>query len=140
MSTPEKPALSLLKMIRAFEKIGRGIAPFPLGELEKELLKMQPSEESEVSFFADYDEEDHSLGLSIYVSLPLAEEKPEKCSFGMMMHDYLLRADLKNLPAVWNCLQMTEQKEGETYEIDFIPVFFNEELGDFYFRCRFTKA
>ncbi|MCP5501129.1 MAG: hypothetical protein H7A25_14575 [Leptospiraceae bacterium] len=131
--------ISLQKLAQIFTKVYRGLNPEQLLKLEEELLKLYPSEESEVLVSADYSEEKNSVGLSIYVSKPFPQENIQKLEWDRLMLEYLLRADVRRLPVVYECLERMERKASEKYELDFIPVFYNDELGDYYIHIRIFK-
>ncbi|MCB1159080.1 MAG: hypothetical protein H7A25_20045 [Leptospiraceae bacterium] len=128
--------ISLQKLAQIFTKVCRGFKSEQLSKLEEELLKLYPSEESEVLVSADYSEEKNSVGLSIYVSKPLSQENLSKLEWDRLMLEYLLRADVRKLPPVYECLERMERKTPEKYELDFIPVFYTEEIDkhDIHFR------
>ncbi len=131
--------VSIHKLARSFEKIYKGLDKHQISEMDKELIKMYPSKESEVLLSTDYGEEENSMGVSIYVSKPLAKEKLEPISFDKLMFENLIRADISKLTNVSECIELMERKGSNTYEIDFIPVFYNEELKDYYIHFRITR-
>ena len=135
----EKTIVNIKKLARAFDKIYKGIAQNQLDELNKELLKIHPTDDSEVLLFADYDEEENSMGLSIYVSNPDTDEELEALSFDKLMFEYLLLADITKLSNVWECIELMERSEGEDYDMDFIPVFYTKEIDKYDLHIRITK-
>lgn len=132
----EKPFVSVHQLAKIFKKIYAGLDTYQLGELDKELVKMYPSDESEILFTLGYSEDTNSVGVSIYVSKPLLAEKVEKMSFDKLMFEYLVRADISKLHQVFRCLEYMERKEGDAYEVDFIPVFYTKAIDkhDIHFR------
>ena len=135
----EKPLVSVHKLAKSFQKIYAGLNRDQLGELDNELLKMYPANQSEILLFSDYDEEENSVGISIYVTQPLAEENVQKKSFDKLMLEYLIRADISKLPQVFSCLAFMERKEGEDYEVDFIPVSYTKKIDKYNIHLRITK-
>ena len=134
-----KSRQSIKKLALVFEKIDKGAQQFQLSELNKELLKIYPSSESELSLSADYSEDDNSVGISIYVSKPQTDKLTQAIPFGKLMFEYLIRADIKKLVNFAECIELMERKTANKYDIDFIPVFYNDELGDYYIHLRITK-
>ena len=55
------------------------------------------------------------------------------------MFEYLLRADIEKLPDVFECIKLMERKEGNKYEVDFIPVFYTEEIDRYDIHFRIIK-
>lgn len=131
--------ISIHKLAKAFEKIYKGLNQFQLGELDKELIKMYPSDESEVLFMTGYDEETNSIGVSLYISSPSTETKIEKIDFDKLMFAYLVRADLTKMSQVFECLKLMERKSGEEYEVDFIPVHYTETIDKHSINFRIIK-
>ena len=131
--------VSVHKLTKIFEKIYAGLDTYQLGELDKELVKMYPSEESEVWFYSDYDEEGNSVGISIYITKPLSEEAAQPKSFDKLMSAYLMRADIAKLPKVSSCLGRMEKKVGEGYEVDFIPVHYTKKIDKYNIHFRIIK-
>lgn len=134
-----KAILNIKKLSKAFDKIYRGIDKQQLDELDKELIKIYPTDDSEVLLSTDYDEEENSVGVSIYISKPETDKNLQKISFGELMFQYLIYADLNKIDDVWECIELMERKQGDKYDVDFIPVFYNDDLGDFYIHLRITK-
>jgi hypothetical protein len=131
--------ISIHKLTKVFKKVYLGANQEQLKELEKELMKVYPSEESEVLFSTDYSEEDNSVGISIYVSNPVPATETTKLELPVLMSQYLNYADVRKLPSVFECLERMEQQGKDIYELDFIPVFYNEDLDDHYIHIRFFK-
>jgi len=138
MNTP-KTILNIKNLALAFEKIFKGIEKLQLDELDKELIKIYPSNNSQVLLSTDYDDDENSVGLSIYVSNPTSENNLQKIEFDKLMFQYLIYADITKLNDIWECIQLMERKDGDKYDLDFIPVFYNDQLGDYYIHCRITK-
>lgn len=132
----KQPFVSIHKLAKIFEKIYAGLDTYQIGELEKELLKMYPSEESEVLFSAGYTEDTNSVGISVYVSNPLTGDNLQKVNFDKLIFEYLIRADISKLPQVLGCLERMERKGGKSDEVDFIPVFYTKDINkhDIHFR------
>lgn len=86
--------ISIHRLTNFFKKIYLGLNQEQLKELEKELLKIYPSENSEVLFSTDYSEEDNSVGVSIYVSNPISQNDVTKLEFPILISQYLSRADI----------------------------------------------
>ena len=95
-STMEKDnvTVNVHKIAKAFQKFNMGLEPYQLDALEKELLNMYPSEDSEVMIFTDYDEEENSIGLGLYVSKAKQVEVSQKINFDLLMLEYLQRMDV----------------------------------------------
>lgn len=130
--------ISIKKLALAFEKIYKGIQQYQLDELDKEIIKIYPSTESEVLLSADYEEEENSIGMSIYVSKPQTENI-EKKTFDKIMFEYLIHADIEKLVNFAECIELMERKQGTNYDIDFIPVFYTQEIGKYDLHIRITK-
>ena len=128
--------ISIHKLTKFFKKIYTGSNPEQLKELEKELMKMYPSEESEVLLSTDYSEDENSVGVSIYVSNPIPQVEATKMDFPALMFQYLSHADTRKLPSVFECLERMEKTGTDCYELDFIPVFYTDEINkyDIHFR------
>lgn len=135
----EKKHISIHKLAQSFQKIYAGLDKTQLTALEEELLKMYPSEQSEVLFFPDYGEEENSMGLSIYVTHPKKEKVIEKVNFDQVIFKYLIRADVAKLPQLSFCIELLEQRGTDKYEVDFIPVFCNEAIDEYNIHFRITK-
>ena len=135
----DKSIVSIHKLTKAFEKIYAGLDEEQLMELDKELSKIYPSEDSEVLLASDYGEEENSVGISIYVSKPLVADQLQSISFDKLVLEYLLRADLSNLIQVSECLQLMESRGENHYDIDFIPVFYTKEIDKYDIHLRISK-
>ncbi len=135
----DRQIVNIKKTAKAFDKIYKGIEKHQLDELDKELVKIYPTDESEVLISTDYDEEENSVGVSIYVSKPQTSENEQIITFDKLMFEYLIYADIAKLTHVWECIKLMERKKGDKYDLDFIPVFYNDDLGDYYIHCRITK-
>lgn len=143
MVEQNQPFVSVYRISEVFEKIYDGLDTYQLDELDKELMKIYPSEESKIWFYADYDEEDNTVGISIYITnpCPLSEEEEtiSPMDFDRLMITYLIRADIGNLPQLACCLGKMEEKQGEEYEIDFIPVHYTKKIDKYNIHFRITK-
>ena len=139
MNEENTKTVSIHKIAKQFEKIYNGLNQEQLEQMDEELLKIHPSEESDVFMSADYDEDENSIGISIFISNPLPQENLQKLSFDKLMFEYLIRADIKKLPTVLECLELMERKGSEQYEIHYMPVFYTEQLGDYDIHFRITK-
>lgn len=134
-----KPLVSIHKIAKSFQKICAGLQKQQLEELDKELIKIYPSEDSEVLLQADYEEEENSIGLSIYVSHPLKNDDLEKLSFDQLVFEYLIRADISKLTQVSSCLNLMENQGDNNYDIDFVPVFYTKEIHRHDIHLRISK-
>lgn len=134
-----KATININSLIKKFEKIYKGLNKEQLTELDKELSKIYPSEQSEVLIAADYDNDENSMGLDIFISQPLSTTTVKNINFDKLMQEYLIRADINKLTNVVKCLELMENKGKNNYEIDFIPVFYNDDLKNYYFHSRITK-
>jgi len=135
----KKVTVRISLIAKAFAKIYKTIDKQQIAEIETELLKIYPSPESEVLLSADYDDEENSVGVSIYVSKPLPSDMVQKMNFDKLMFEYLLYADISKLHDVFECLQLMERKGSEAYEIDFIPVFYTKEIDSYDINFRILK-
>lgn len=135
----DKSLISIHKITKSFQKIYAGLNTQQLEELDKELMKMYPSENSEVLFCSDYGEEENSIGISIYVSAPKTNDNLQKISFDKLVFEYLIRADLSKLMQVSDCLKLMESKGTSQYEIDFVPVFYTKEIDKYDIHFRIVK-
>jgi hypothetical protein len=126
-------------LLGIFEKIGKQAQEIQLNELSKELSKIYPSESSLVAMMCDYDEEENSVGLSVYVSAPTLPEAAKETDFYVFFAASLMLVEPEQLKKMLTCLTLMEQKDGEKYDLDFVPVFFNDELKEYYLHCRITK-
>lgn len=135
----EKKHISIHKIAQSFHKIYEGLNKEQLKELDKELLKMYPSEHSEVLFFPDYGEEENSMGLSIYVTHPQKDKAVKAINFSQLVLEYLIRADIAKLPQLSLCIELLERKGTNNYEVDFIPAFYNEDIDEYNIHFRITK-
>ncbi len=135
----EEKKVSVKKIEMICNKIANGIEKFQLYELDKELLKIYPTDNSEVFLATDYDEDDNSVGISIYVSNPQTEEEVKPISFNKLLFEYLILTDIQKLTNVWECLELMERKSGDKYDLDFIPVFYTEEINMYDLNLRITK-
>ena len=134
-----KNPFTVFKMMQIFNKIEKGAHTEHLAALSEELLKIHPTDESEVYLTTDYDNEEYSVGASIYVSNPLAAENVKPIPFGKLMKEYLLRSDVNKLQYIAECLELMERTDGDQYDVDFIPVFYTEEIGSHDIHFRITK-
>ena len=130
---------TIYNITKAFEKVFEGTDKLRCNALDNELIKIQPSENSQVLLSTDYDEEENSVGLSIYVSNPQTGNHLVPLSFDKLMYQFLIRTQVSKLENIWECISLMERKEGNKYSIDFIPVFYNNELDDYYLHLRITK-
>ena len=134
-----KNPFTVFKMIQIFDKIEKGAHAEHLAVLSEELQKMHPTDESEVFFSTDYSVDENSVGVSIYVSNPIATEKAKPMPFGKLMTEYLLRSDVTELSNTAQCLNLIERADGNEYDVDFIPVFYTEEIDKHDINIRITK-
>lgn len=134
-----KDIVNIKKLELAFNKIYQGIEKYQSDELNKELVKMYPTDDSEVMLSAGYDEEENSMGIGIYVSKPKTDKEPDIIPFNQLMFEYLLRTDIEDLGNIMECIDLMERKSGNKYDVDFIPVFYNDELDNYYIHYRITK-
>lgn len=134
-----KQQISIFKIAKTFEKIYKGLNKKQVAEVEKEMAKIVSSESSEVFMAADYEDEENSMGMSIYISNPLTEQDTKKIHFDKLMFEYLLRADISKLPDIMECIDLMECKGTDNYSIDAMPVFYTKELGDYDIQFRITK-
>jgi hypothetical protein len=68
-------------LLHLFYKISEQTQETHLREFSKELRKIYPTENSLVTIISDYDEEENSVGLSIYVASPALLKDVEKTDF-----------------------------------------------------------
>ncbi len=138
-----KQSISIYKLAKAFEKMSKGFSGKSKEELaiieQQEMSKIIPSENSEVYMVADYDNDENSIGLSIYVSNPLEKKQIKEIHFNKIMFEYLLRADINKLKNIMECIDLMENKGKDNYSIDGIPVFYSKKTDDYYFQIRITK-
>ena len=135
----DKNTVNIKKIATVFEKIHKGIVQFQLDELDKELIKIYPTNESEILLSADYSEDDNSVGISIYVSKPQTSENTENIPFDKIMFEYLIRCDIEKLTNFAECVELMERAKGDKYDIDFIPVFYTKEIDKYDLHLRITK-
>lgn len=135
----EKTIMNIKKLSDTFEKISKGIEKSQLDALDKEIVKIYPSSESKVLISTDYGEEENSMGISIYISKPKTDMKQSEIYFSKFMFECLLLSDVDKLKNVWECIELMERKQGNKYDLDFIPVFYNNDLDDYYIHGRIKK-
>ncbi len=134
------PKISVLKLSQAFDKIYKGLDKMQVTALEtEELYKIIPSDKTEVFMASDYDNDDNSIGLSVFVSNPRKEINPNEKCFDKIMSEYLIRADISKFANIMQCINLMERKGTDKYSIDFIPVSYNDELKDYYLQFTITK-
>ncbi len=132
--------VSISKLVKAFEKIYKGLNKMQITAFEtEELFKIVPSEETEVFMASDYDDEENSMGVSLYVSKPLANQNPESIRFDKIMFECLVKADTKKFSNIMQCINLMERKGTDNYSIDYIPVSYDKKLGDYYIQYTITK-
>lgn len=137
--TANQDIISVQKLITHFDTIYKSINKTQVEKLENELLKMHPSHKSEVFISSDYSEEENSVGISIYISEPKTGNEKKPLAFDTLMQEYLIKADISKFKQVYECLELMSKKGNENYEVDFIPVFYNDELKDYYIHIRIIK-
>lgn len=130
--------LSVWQLAKQFEKIYQGLDKTQVQVLEQELLKMYPSDQSQVWIFSGYSEDDNLIGMNIGISQALDETKTAK-SFNELMKNYLFYADIQKLKGVSECINLMERKTGKRYEVDLIPAFYHHELKEYHIHFRITK-
>lgn len=138
MEQEQQEFLSVWQIAQQFEKIYQGIDKTQVQVLEQELLKMYPSEKSQVWIFSDYGEDDNSIGLDIGISEALKNVDTPK-TFAQLMQNYLIYTDLQKLTGLAECIKLMERKAGEKYEVDLIPVFYHDELKNHHIHLRIIK-
>lgn len=136
----EKKLVSVYQLAKAFEKMYKGLNKEQLRVFEEELLKMYPSEESKVLLFPDYEDGENSMGMSIYVTNPLAANAVKKMDFSKLMFEYLIKADITRFTALDSCINLMESRGGESYEVDLIPAAYDEDIEEYNIHFRITKA
>ncbi len=135
-----KQQISIAKLAKAFEKIHKGLNKEQVNVIVKEeMSKVIPSENSEVYMTADYDDEENSMGMSIYVSNPLPMQDIKELHFDKIMFEYLIRTDFNKLSDIMECINLLEHKGSDYYTIDGTPVFYAKELKDYCFQITITK-
>ena len=137
METATTVKTSVHSLNKAFTKIYKGLEPEYVTRMEEEMLKIVPSDESEVFLKAGYDEEENTCTFNVYVSKPKKTEI-DNLHFDDIVFQWLLMADVEQLPSWLSCINYMERAEGDLYEIDGIPTHYNEDLGDFYFHFSIT--
>lgn len=124
---------------KAFQRFHKGLEQRQLHALEKELMNMYPSEDSEVMIFTGYDEKGNSIGVSLFVTKAIKVEEKQKMGFNQLMLEYLIRMDIERMDALNNCIRLMERKEGDQYEVDFIPVSYNKRIDKYSLHFRIIK-
>ena len=61
----------------------------------------------------------------------------EKLSFDQLVFEYLIRADISKLAQVASCLKLMENNN---YDIDFMPVFYTEEINKYDTHLRISRT
>ena len=135
----DNPTVSVHKIAKAFQKMHKGLVQYQLDALEKELLNMYPSEESEVMIFTDYDEEENSIGVGLYVSKAIQVKAAEKIDFDQLMLEFLKRMDISRMAQLYSCIGLMERKEGTDYELDLIPVHYSKNIDKHTINFRIFK-
>jgi len=136
----KKETVSIFRIAKAFEKIYKGLNKEQISIIEQqEMVKVVPSNKTEVHIGVGYEDEGNSIGLSIYVSNPKKSPNPQKVRFDKLMFEYLLKSDVERLTNVMECINLMERKGKNSYTIDGIPVFYSEDLGDYYLHLRIKK-
>lgn len=138
-ATKSKARGNFAILLDLFDKVSEQAQEMQLNEISKELSKIYPSEISLVTMMGDYDEQDNSVGLSIYVSDPALPEGVEEMDFYTFFAASLMLVEPAKLKNILACFTLMERKDGEKYDIDFVPVFFSDKLNEYYFHCRITK-
>ncbi len=132
--------ISVFKLSQAFEKIYKGLNKMQVTALEtEELFKVIPSHSTEVFMASGYDNDDNTIGLSVYISNPLKENNSQIKSFDKIMNEYLQRSDTSRFENIMQCINLMESKGKDKYTLDFIPVFYNEDLKEYYLHLSITK-
>ena len=134
-----KNPFTVFKMIQIFEKIEKGAHAEHFAVLNKELQKIHPTDESEVFFKSAYSPDDNSIGINLYVSKPKTEENAEPMPFGKLMTEYFLRSDINSLGSISKSFVSMELTEGADYDVDLIPLFYDDEADDYYIHFRIMK-
>ena len=135
----DNPTVNVHKIAKAFRQFYKGLEQYQLDALEKELLNMYPSEDSEVMIFTGYDEEDNSIGVSLFVTNAIQVEGKQKMDFNQLLLEYLIRMDIERMDQLDNCIRLMERKEGDSYEVDFIPVSYNKRIDKYNIHFRIIK-
>ncbi len=131
--------VSVQSLAQYFQKIYEGLPDEQRSVFDKEIRQMYPSPQSEVSVSSGYNEDDNSIGVSVYVSKPLREDEINPKNFGELMREYLHFSDTSRFVDIFECLQLMERQSGTDYEIDFIPVLYTQRLDSFYIHYRIKK-
>ncbi len=139
LMSDEEATVIIKKLNSAFKKASEGIEKSQQDEFNREIMKMYPQKDSKASISADYDEKENSVGFSIYVSAPSLGVKPPEIHFSKFIYECLLLSDADKLKNVWECIELMERKEGTEYDLDFIPVYYNNELYEYYIHGRIRK-
>jgi hypothetical protein len=98
--------------------------PNMLAALENELQKIMPSEESTVFFSCDFSETDCSLGIGLYVSLPLPHETAFKYEIFDIFSAVWAKTPEHQRKQFSLCLSLFKGCAApfSTFEADFIPL------------------
>ncbi len=132
-----KTVTSIDSLHKAFIKIHEGLETEFVSRIEQEMIQLVPSENSSVFLKAGYSENENTLSLNVYVSNPQSEVK--EIHFSDIIYQWLIKADVENLPLIQKYILLMEAKKGDSYEIDAIPAIYNDQLKEYYLRFVVSK-
>ncbi len=132
-----KTITSIDSLHKAFIKIYQGLGVEFVSRIEQEMIQLVPSEDSSVFLKAGYSENENTLSLNVYVSNP--QKDPKEIHFSEIIYQWLIKADVENLPLIQKYILLMEAKKGDSYDIDAIPAIYTEQLKEYYLRFVVSK-
>jgi len=133
------PKISNFKELKeVFNRIYKGLDKTQLAQFELEMQKLIPSDKSEIFIASGTDNEDNSITISSYVSDPAINH--DYLTFDKIMELWLQIVDFDKLKNISECLDILEQTQKDDYEVDYIPVRYNDKINKHTTNFRIIKG
>jgi len=128
-------SVNVYELGKLFTTIYNSINKKQLAKAYPELRKLVPSETSEVFMSGGCCVDDNIMTFTVYVSNPKKEEEVGEIQFDKLVLDWLMRNDTIKVKHVDNAVRaiVLNEQIAEKYNIEFMPVFYNENLKEYYF-------
>jgi len=135
-------SVNVYELGKLFTIIYNSINKKQLAKAYPELRKLVPSETSEVFMSGGCCVDDNIMTFSVYISNPKKEEEVGEIQFDKLIFDWLMRNDTIKVKHVDNAVRaiVLNDQIAEKYNIEFTPVRYNDELGDYVFHFVIYKT
>jgi len=135
-------SVNVYELGKLFTTIYNSINKKQLAKAYPELRKLVPSETSEVFMSGGCCVDDNIMTFTVYVSNPKKEEEVGEIQFDKLVLDWLMRNDTIKVKHVDNAVRaiVLNEQIAEKYNIEFMPVFYHEQLGDYVFHFVIYKT